>query len=140
MVNSAYELPFQAKSFDLAIMRGVLHHMDNPRQAIKEALRVADVVWVIEPNGYNPGLKFLEKFSSYHIEHGEKSYAPHTLDQWVGQLGGTVTYRKWAGFVPMFCPDWMARLMKWLEPLVENLPLVKKIGSAVYTFSASTKR
>lgn len=139
MVNSAYELPFAAKSFDLAIMRGVLHHMDHPTKAIAEALRVADVVWVIEPNGYNPGLKFLEKFSAYHIEHGEKSYAPHKLDQWVRDLGGEVTYRKWAGFVPMFCPNWMARLMKWLEPLVENLPIIQRIGSAVYTFSASAK-
>jgi ubiquinone/menaquinone biosynthesis C-methylase UbiE len=140
MVNSAYELPLPAKSFDVAILRGVLHHLDHPTQAIKEALRVADVVWVIEPNGYNPGLKFLEKFSAYHIEHGEKSYAPHMLDQWVEQLGGKVTYRKWAGFVPMFCPDWMARLTKWLEPLVEHVPLVKNIGCAVYTFSASSKQ
>ena len=140
MVNSAYELPFQANCFDVAILRGVLHHLDDPRQAIKESLRVADVVWVIEPNGYNPGLKFLEKFSAYHIEHGEKSYAPHALDQWVDQLGGKVIYRKWAGFVPMFCPDWMAGLMKWLEPFVEYVPVVKNIGCAQYTFSASLNR
>ena len=31
---------------------------------------------LIEPNGYNPTLKLIERFSRYHREHGEKSYAP----------------------------------------------------------------
>jgi ubiquinone/menaquinone biosynthesis C-methylase UbiE len=136
LINSAYELPFQSKSFDVAILRAVLHHLDNPKKAIQEALRVADVIWVIEPNGYNPGLKFNEKFSTYHIEHGEKSYAPHLLDQWVSQLGGKVIYRKWAGFVPMFCPDKLAQLMKWFEPVVEHFPVINRIGCAIYYFSA----
>ena len=139
IINSAYELPFQTKSFDVAILRAVLHHLDNPRKAIQEALRVADMIWVIEPNGYNPGLKFNEKFSTYHIEHQEKSYAPHVLDQWISQLGGKVIHRKWAGFVPMFCPDWMARGMKWLEPIVEHFPGINRIGCAIYYFSAESK-
>jgi len=136
MINSAYELPFQAKSFDIAILRAVLHHLDDPKKAIHEALRVADMIWVIEPNGYNPGLKFNEKFSAYHIEHQEKSYAPHLLDQWVVQLGGKIVHRRWAGFVPMFCPDWLAKLMKWVEPVVEDFPVINRIGCAIYYFSA----
>jgi ubiquinone/menaquinone biosynthesis C-methylase UbiE len=138
IINSAYELPFQNKSFDVAILRAVLHHLDDPKKAIQEALRVSDLIWVIEPNGYNPGLKFNEKFSAYHIEHQEKSYAPRMLDQWVRQLGGKVTYRKWAGFVPMFCPDWMARGMKLFEPVVEHLPGINRIGCAIYYFSAES--
>jgi SAM-dependent methyltransferase len=137
MINSAYDLPFAAKSFEIAILRGVLHHMVHPKQALREALRVAETIWVIEPNGYNPGLKLLEKFSAYHLAHGEKSYAPHQLDQWVEQLNGQITSRRWAGFVPMFCPAWLARLMKTLEPIVEHTPLLRKIGSAVYCFCAS---
>ena len=137
VINSAYELPFPSKSFDIAILRAVLHHLNNPRKAIQEALRVADIIWVIEPNGYNPGLKFNEKFSAYHIEHQEKSYAPHMLDRWVKQISGKVIYRKWAGFVPMFCPDWIAGVMKWLEPVVEHFPGINRIGCAIYYFSAS---
>ena len=137
MINSAYELPFPDKSFDIAILRAVLHHLDDPRKAIQEALRVAEIIWVIEPNGYNPGLKFNERFSTYHIEHQEKSYAPHLLDRWVSQLGGTVIRRRWAGFVPMFCPDWLARWMKWLEPIVEHVPIINRIGCAIYYFSAA---
>src|SRR5215510_1635331 len=62
MLNSAYELPFPDKCFDIAILRAVLHHLDDPRRAIQETLRVAGMIWVIEPNGYNPGLKFNERF------------------------------------------------------------------------------
>jgi ubiquinone/menaquinone biosynthesis C-methylase UbiE len=140
MVNSAYQLPFRTKAFEVAILRGVLHHLDHPEQAIQEALRVAHMIFVIEPNGYNPGLKLLEKFSAYHIEHEEKSYGAHALDQWVRQGGGQVVFRKWAGFVPFFSPDWLARLMKWMEPFIENAPLIDRVASAVYTFCAVSNR
>lgn len=136
MIHSAYDLPFADKSFDIAILRAVLHHLDEPRKALEEALRVADMIWVIEPNGYNPGLKFNEKFSAYHIEHQEKSYAPHRLDRWINESGGQIMQRRWAGFVPMFCPDWLAKLMKWMEPVVEHLPILNRIGCAIYYFSA----
>ena len=136
LINSAYELPFPAKSFDIAVLRAVLHHLDDPKKAIQEALRVAEMIWVIEPNGYNPGLKFNERFSTYHIDHQEKSYAPYMLDQWVKQLGARIIHRRWAGFVPMFCPDWLARTMKWMEPVVEHFPVINRIGSAIYYLSA----
>ncbi len=140
MVNSAYALPFADQHFDVALLRGVLHHLDHPSQALGEALRVAKQIWVIEPNGYNPGLKVLERISRYHIEHGEKSYAPQQLEKWVNTHGGIITQRKWAGFVPMFCPDAVARLMKKLEPLVENIPGIREVGSAVYCFAAQGRK
>lgn len=139
-VNSAYDLPFENRHFDVAILRAVLHHLDHPKQAIAEALRVSNMIWIIEPNGYNPGLKFNEKFSEYHIKHGEKSYAPHALDRWVRELGGKVTHRKWAGFVPMFCTNSLARVMKWVEPVVETVPIIKEIGCAIYYMSAIPQR
>lgn len=136
-VQNANALPYANKSFDVAILRGVLHHLDDPVPALKEALRVAKLVWVIEPNGYNPGLKFLEKFSRYHIEHQEKSYAPHRLDKEIKKLGGKVLRRKWAGFVPFLCPDWVAKTMKAIEPIIETVPGIKRLGCAVYVFLAS---
>jgi hypothetical protein len=68
---------------------------------------------------------------------GEKSYAPYALDQ-CGYLGGKVTYQKWAGVVPFFCLDRVARFSKWLEPFVEYIPVIKNFDCAVYTFSASS--
>ncbi|QWR78591.1 class I SAM-dependent methyltransferase [Candidatus Magnetomonas plexicatena] len=135
-VQNACELPFESKSFDIAHIRGVLHHMESPKEALKEALRVAKLTVVVEPNGYNPVLKLLERFSKYHIEHDEKSYSPALLDLWIRQLGADVRTRCYAGLVPFFCPDWMANTLKRMESVVENIPIVKSICCGVYVFTA----
>jgi SAM-dependent methyltransferase len=137
---SAHELPYPDGAFDVAQLRGVLHHVDRPRDALAEALRVAREVVVIEPNGYNLGLKLLERVSSYHREHGERSYMPRTLDRWVGELGARVAARTFAGFVPMFSHDGLARAMKRLERVVEGVPGVRAAGCAVYVFRAAPDR
>lgn len=129
---SAYVLPYEADSFDVAQLRGVLHHVEHPKGALEEALRVAPQVVVIEPNGYNLGLKVLERVSRYHVEHDERSYAPRMLDRWIRELGARVEARTFAGFVPMFSPDRLARIMKRIEPVVEGVPLLRAAGCAVY--------
>jgi len=136
---SAYNLPFAAHSFDIACIRGVLHHLDRPQAALREALRVADAIVVIEPNGYNLALKVIEKVSPYHVAHEEKSYAPRHLDRWVLEQGGHVAQRQWIGLVPFFCPDWMARALKRAEPLVEGLPFVSSLACGNYVFRASNQ-
>jgi ubiquinone/menaquinone biosynthesis C-methylase UbiE len=133
-VAGAYTLPFEADAFDIAFLRAVLHHMDDPIAALREALRVAPTVVVIEPNGYNPILKVLERVSPYHVAHHEQSYAPSALQRWIESVGGRVDARCYAGLVPFFCPDWLARLMKRLEPAVERTPGLRALGCAVCVF------
>lgn len=136
LAKGAYDLPWKADSFDIAYIRAVLHHLERPIDALREAFRLAPLVIVIEPNGYNAGLKVLEKLSHYHIEHEEKSYVPSRLDRWVVMLGGVITSRQWIGFVPMFCPDWLARMLKALEPIVERVPVFNRLCCAQYVFTA----
>jgi ubiquinone/menaquinone biosynthesis C-methylase UbiE len=138
-VADAAALPYDDGSFDVAHLRGVLHHMENPQGAIKEALRVAHSVLVIEPNGYNPVLKVLEKVSPYHRQHHEKSYAPHSLVKWVEDAGGVISRRRYAGLVPFFCPDVMAEGLKKIEPFVEAMPWVNSLTCAVYVFLATRR-
>jgi len=136
-VGSAYALPHADGAFDIAYLRGVLHHMERPAEALSEALRVASRIVVVEPNGYNPGLKLLERVSRYHREHGEKSYPPRQLDRWVEQLGGTVTARRYVGFVPFFSPDRYARVAKRMEPALERSRGLRQAMCAQYVFAAS---
>jgi SAM-dependent methyltransferase len=136
-IASATNLPYPADSFDIALVRGVLHHMPKATEALREALRVAPTIVVLEPNGYNPGLKLFERFHPYHIAHGERSYAPRTLDRWIRELGGTVQRRTWAGLVPMFCPDRAAATLKRVEPAFERIPGLRHLGCAVYVFAAT---
>lgn len=138
-VRGMEALPYVRDSFDIAHVRGVLHHMDKPVDALREALRVARTVVVIEPNGYNLILKFLERFSRYHVEHKERSFAPAVLRQWICTLGGGVGAHFYAGLVPFFCPDGMAKILKRMEPLVEKIPFLNSLGCAVYVFSASRR-
>lgn len=133
---SGRDLPCPDDSFDVVQFRGVLHHVDQPEKAVAEALRVAPKVFIIEPNGWNPGLKVIEKLSKYHREHGERSFSPRLVESWCTSRGARITYRSFAGFVPFFCPEPLARAMKLVEPIVETVPLLKHVGCAVFAIVA----
>jgi SAM-dependent methyltransferase len=132
LAGDAHRLPFENDSFDVVLLQSVLHHDDDPFHMIREALRIAPRILIHEPNGDNPGLKVIEKTSRYHIEHNEKSYGTRQMRRWIQAAGASVVYQRVAGFVPMFCPDWMAKSMKFIEPIVEGVPLVRSLGCAVY--------
>ena len=136
-VGDAHQLPFPDNSFDLVLVQSILHHDDNPLGIVREAFRLAPEILIHEPNGNNFGLKIIEKTSRYHREHHEKSYTSRQIVRWIKQAGGGVVYQRFAGFVPMFCPDWLARIMKALEPVVERLPLVNALGCAVIVLVAT---
>jgi ubiquinone/menaquinone biosynthesis C-methylase UbiE len=129
---SAYALPLPNDAVDIAHLRGVLHHMDEPHSAIKEAARVARTVAVLEPNGWNPVLKAIEKLSAYHRAHGERSFFAHTIDGWMKDAGLKIVHRSFSGLVPYFCPDGAARLLKRVEPMVERLPGVRQVACGTY--------
>ena len=133
---SAYTLPYAMDRFDIAQLRGVLHHVDRPFELLREAMRVARLVVVIEPNGYNPILKLIERFSQYHVEHQEKSYSPAMLNLWVSMSGGIIRAGCYAGLVPMFCHDNIAKLFKHIEPAIERIPIMNALTCAVYVFLA----
>ena len=129
---SVYDLAPLGETFDIAVVRAVLHHLDRPAEAIAAIARVAREIVVVEPNGYNPGLKFNERFCGYHREHGEKSYPPFRIDRWCESAGGRIAGRWFIGLVPTFCPEWMARTLKRIEPAVERIPVFRMIACAQY--------
>jgi SAM-dependent methyltransferase len=132
LAADAHRLPFADNSFDITLLQSVLHHDGNPLEMIKEAFRIAPKILIHEPNGNNFGLKIIEKTSPYHIEHNEKSYTTRRMRGWIEEAGGRIIYQKFAGFVPMFCPDWMATAMKFAEPAVESLPLLRALACSVF--------
>ena len=136
VVGNAHSLPYSDDSFDLVLIQSILHHDDDPQGILREAFRLAPEILIHEPNGYNLGLKIIERTSPYHREHGEKSYTARQMIRWVEQVGGRVLRQKFAGFVPMFCPDWLARTMKSVEPAIERTPILRSLGCAVYVLVA----
>ena len=132
-----HHLPYADDTFDIAILQAVLHHDSDPGATIREAFRVAREILVLEPNGYSPILKLMERLSSYHREHEERSYTAARLRRWVEAAGGRVIKGRFGTAVPMFCPNWVARVFKFIEPAIEGLPLVNRLLCAVYVFHAS---
>jgi 2-polyprenyl-3-methyl-5-hydroxy-6-metoxy-1,4-benzoquinol methylase len=125
-VGDVYDLEITER-FDCVVMRWMMHHLSDPALAIKKIASLTDTLIIADPNGWNPVLKFLERFSKYHIEHDEKSFVLSSVAKWVEQAGFEVSYSKYINLVPMFCPDWMAKICKACEPIVEALPIVRTI-------------
>ncbi|MCG2660974.1 MAG: class I SAM-dependent methyltransferase [Kiritimatiellae bacterium] len=125
-------LDFPDNSFDVAMMRGVLHHLDDPRAGLREMFRVARDVFLLEPNGYNPIVKLIEKLSPYHRAHGERSYRPLLIRSWMRASGGQFVGESYSSLVPLFCPDLIADFLNWLSPKWERLPLLPKATCGLY--------
>ena len=134
--GSAYDLPYPRGHFDLAVMRGVLHHLDHPERGLAEMARVARYVLLLEPNGYNPLLKLIEKLSPYHRAHNEQSFSPGLIRYWLNKVGCQVVEDSFASLVPLFCPDRAAQFLDWLSPKWESLPGLPKVSTGLYCIIA----
>lgn len=124
----AADMVAAGEHFDVAVYRGVIHHVADPTAEIATALRLADTVFFLEPNGWNPIMKLLERYSAYHIEHKEQSYRLGQLRRWILQAGGRVEKAFYFGLVPFFCPNWMVTVGSTLEPVIEKIPLVRVLA------------
>jgi SAM-dependent methyltransferase len=129
---SIYDLYALQETFDVAVVRGVLHHLDRPDAAIQSIAKIAEHVVIVEPNGFNPVVKIIEKCSRYHREHGEKSYSPSLLNKWFRQAGADLELFSYIGFVPMFCSSFLAKTLKTIEPFIEAIPLIRHVCCAQY--------
>src|SRR5271157_5272081 len=125
-IYASHELVAPA-TFDVVVLRGLLHHLYEPERAIASLARVADAVLFVEPNGFNPITKMIEKFSSYHRKHEEKSYRPPVLNRWFENEGYGLIDRRFFGVVPYFCPTLMAKALKIVEPYAERIPVARHL-------------
>lgn len=113
--------------FDVVVIRGVLHHLYRPQKGINAISKLADVIVVVEPNGYSPIMKIIEKISPYHRTHEEKSYWPPTLNSWFEKNGFKVKKQYFCGIVPFFFNESLARILKTIEPYIEDIPYLNRI-------------
>lgn len=137
--GNIYHLEKKFGTFDVAIIRGVIHHVEYPDRAIRSVAKIAKKMVILEPNGYNPLLKIIEKVSLYHRIHKEKSYRPRSIRGWIHESGCKVMKDDFVGLVPFFCPDGMATFLKRIEKPIEDLPIISRMLCAVYVVLASTE-
>jgi SAM-dependent methyltransferase len=117
----------QQKGETVAVARGVLHHLDRPQEAIAQLCSQFSHVIALEPNGYNPAMKLIEKVSPYHRAHDEKSYWPPALNRWFAKQGFSLVEQRFFCLVPYFCPTPLAKMLHGAENAIESLPVAREI-------------
>jgi 2-polyprenyl-3-methyl-5-hydroxy-6-metoxy-1,4-benzoquinol methylase len=127
------------EQFDIAVIRGVLHHLTDPALAIENASKIAKKIIIIEPNGNNPILKIIEKTSKYHIEHEERSFSQALLKKWCEEKNLQIEYLTVIGFVPFFFPTVLAKFIYFFQPFLEWFWLLKKYFGAQIVIVATRK-
>lgn len=130
---------FPRDHFDLAIARGVLHHLPDPEAAVANLLRSADEVLIIEPNGNNPLLKVIERASAYHRAHEERSFTARKLRRWCEAAGGQVVSLDYVGFIPFFFPTLPAKLIYQVQPALERVPGLRDVFAGQIVIRARAK-
>jgi 2-polyprenyl-3-methyl-5-hydroxy-6-metoxy-1,4-benzoquinol methylase len=116
------------ESFDCIVIRGVLHHLPDAERAISALSSYGGTLIIVEPNGSNPILKVLERYSKYHVEHEEQSFTPQLIRRWLRDAGFHDLQTTLVNLVPFFCPDWMVSPLQSLERAVEHLPLIRDLS------------
>jgi 2-polyprenyl-3-methyl-5-hydroxy-6-metoxy-1,4-benzoquinol methylase len=117
----------RGERYDVAILRGVIHHAEDPGKLIAEVAKVARYLVVSDPNGLNPILKIIEKTSKYHIEHKERSFLPSTIKKWITNSGFELVETRVGVLVPFFAPNFIAVILNFLQAVVERIPILRWI-------------
>ena len=126
VVKNIYDFDINEK-FDLVLFNGVLHHLPDPNKAIEIASKFADEMIIVEPNGYSPALKVIEKVSKYHREHEEQSFFLFTINKWLENSGMKIKKYKFIDIIPVFAPDTLTKILKPFVPICENIPIFKRL-------------
>lgn len=127
------------KKYELAIIRGVLHHLDYPALAIRNAAKIAKQIIIIDPNGNNPILKLIEKKSTYHIKHEEKSYSEKEFIKFCKEAECEIASISYVGFVPFFFPTVPAKIIYFFQPFLEKIPVLNYFFSAQIVIKINNK-
>ncbi|TAL61635.1 MAG: class I SAM-dependent methyltransferase [Bacteroidetes bacterium] len=130
---------FPQQKFDLAVMRGILHHLPTQQAAIQNSAALSKRLLIIEPNGNNPILKWIEKKSEYHIKHEEQSFTSKFLKEICIKSNFEIREMDFIGFVPFFFPAFPAKAIHFFQPLLENIPFMGKYFGAQIAILAEKK-
>jgi SAM-dependent methyltransferase len=109
--SSAYALPFADGGFDAVSCWELLHHLEDPRLALREMLRVArHRLIVFEPNRLNPGHWCLAALREN--ERQALRFSPGHLRKLIATAGGCLELHVRSGLIfPNITPLPIARLL-----------------------------
>ncbi len=121
--SSAYALPFPDGTFDAVSCWELLHHLEDPRAALREMLRVSrNGLIVFEPNRLNPGHWCLAALREN--ERQALRFSPRHVRQLVLAAGGLIRIHVRCGLIfPNITPLPIARLLRRLPFRVPTIAI-----------------
>jgi SAM-dependent methyltransferase len=128
------------EKYELGIIRGVLHHLPNAYKGLENSKKLSNRLIIIEPNGNNPILKWIEKNSKYHIEHEEQSFTSKQLSRWIEMMDYKIVKIDYIGFIPFFFPTVLSKIINFFQPFLELIyPLKKYFGAQIIILCENKK-
>jgi len=111
--------------FDGVFCMGILHHVKKQAPQILKVLRtMTGHIIVLEPNGAHIVRKALELTPAY-IAAGEDSFRHSQLVDMFRAARFKVVIHRRLNIFPNNAPDWAFRVMKPIEPVIENTPILR---------------
>jgi SAM-dependent methyltransferase len=136
-VASATALPYKDECFDVVFCAAVLHHIADPaavRQAIGEMIRVTRtggvaIIW--DHNPLNPYWPLIMRRVPQ--DTGDERLIPQreiasALDVTSGIYPLEVRWRRMT-FIPDFAPERSMPVLRWVEQILEQMPLVRHLAA-----------
>lgn len=124
-------------SFDVAVLIDVLHHIPEPyEETLKEMGRIAKDIILYEANALNPVRRWNER-RSCGVE--GVSFYKRELRRWLKESGFDRILIKNTHCIPRFTPDAIFGFMKYLEKILERIPLLKQMTGALFISAESGK-
>ena len=130
------DITLSGEKFDCVVLRGVLHHCENPADVLKQATFLGKYVIVLEPNGLNPIMKLIEKASRYHREHSERSFSRFRINKWFQDSGFKPIQVKVGILVPFFFPDILVAPLSKIEKVMKKIPIIRWVYCGTQIFIA----
>ena len=113
--------------YDGAFLWGILHHVKSATPSILKGLRtVPKRIVILEPNGNNLIRKMLERTATYKAA-GEDSFKTDQMEQIFKDAGYRPLVWKRLNLFPNFTPTLLFKLLKPLEPIIENTPVLRAL-------------
>lgn len=128
-------LPFEDSSFDAVLCGQVLHHFPDiiyPILEINRVLKEDGVLFIIEPNDWNPYTSFRHRFpkKKYGYSHNEHSLGYIYIHSKLNGAGFVILKKSGINFAPVGGKG-VWKLVKKIEPYLERLPLVNLLGGSL---------
>ena len=131
---SVYDLPYEARSFDVAVVRGLLHHLDDAPRALARdrhagAAGPPDRAQRLQPDAQaDRALLALPPRARREVVRAARC---------CGAGSASSAARSSASSTPASSrssvPDWMATGLKAIEPAIEAMPVARQLSCAVFT-------